>query len=503
MARTKNQPQGISLGLTPLAYLGVRPTTPPNIQEYNNSDPTIRDFFEFNIGDIWINAIPVSINPPVNNYRVWMLVDKLQQDATWIMLAGGSGQNVTSLQTDDGAIVPPNNSGIIVLGGGNGIVTSGNPATNTTTISVDGNVATSYPTDFLGPAIPALNELNIFGGASIDAEQVALVYRQNIHTSGAGNTVSVKLNDSISIPFTTSDGRAGVIYAGGATAGFRFMHNYGTANTFLGTSAGNFTLTTASAVSNTGLGLSTLSQLTTGSDNTAVGWATIGVATTGSFNTCTGAGGMAFVTTGSSNVGVGAQVFSDGLAAAGLTTGNHNIAIGRDAGGDYRGAESSNILIGSLLFGIVGESNTLRIGVATGAGDGELNRAFISGIRGITTGVADAIPVLIDSAGQLGTTSSSARFKMNIKDMAEDSSPLMKLRPVTFNYKEDATLTKQWGLIAEEVAEVLPELVVYDSNKEPYTVRYHDLPALLLNEIKKLSSRVEHLENKINTMLKG
>ena len=96
-------------------------------------------------------------------------------------------------------------------------------------------------------------------------------------------------------------------------------------------------------------------------------------------------------------------------------------------------------------------------------------RTFISGIRGVTTGNANAIPVLIDSDGQLGTMSSSRRFKHEIKPMDTASQAILSLKPVTFNYKSDNTNTPQFGLIAEEVADVNPDLVVRDENGEIYT----------------------------------
>ena len=114
---------------------------------------------------------------------------------------------------------------------------------------------------------------------------------------------------------------------------------------------------------------------------------------------------------------------------------------------------------------MAGESNTTRIGILQ-------NRCFISGIREVTTGVPDAINVVIDSAGQLGTVSSSRRFKDEIKPMDQASEAILCLKPVTFHYKSDHTGRPQFGLIAEEVAEVNPDLVVRDKNGEIYTVRY-------------------------------
>jgi hypothetical protein len=135
---------------------------------------------------------------------------------------------------------------------------------------------------------------------------------------------------------------------------------------------------------------------------------------------------------------------------------------------------------------VAGESDTIRIG------DAEQTRAFIAGIRGKTTGVADAIAVLIDSNGQLGTVSSSARYKENIADLGFVSERLLALRPVQFRYRAEVQAGErpvQYGLIAEEVAEVFPELVAFDAEGRPQTVMYHLLSTLLLNELQRERAR--------------
>jgi hypothetical protein len=132
------------------------------------------------------------------------------------------------------------------------------------------------------------------------------------------------------------------------------------------------------------------------------------------------------------------------------------------------------------------ESDTIRIGSGQ-------SRAFIAGIFGATTGGA-AIQVLIDANGQLGTISSSCRFKKEIKPMDTASEAILALKPVTFRYKSDKTGTPQFGLIAEEVAEVNPDLVVCDKNGDIYTVRYDQVNAMLLNEFLKEHRKVQELE---------
>jgi predicted ribosome quality control (RQC) complex YloA/Tae2 family protein len=159
---------------------------------------------------------------------------------------------------------------------------------------------------------------------------------------------------------------------------------------------------------------------------------------------------------------------------------------------------SNNIDIGNR--GVAGEANTIRIGnaVTTVWSDGLTHpaqtRTFIAGIRGRTTANANAVPVVIDSAGQLGTASSSRRFKNEIKPMDKASEAILALKPVTFHYKSDNTRTPQFGLIAEEVAKVNPDLIVRDENGEIYTVRYEAVNAMLLNEFLKEHRKVEALQ---------
>jgi hypothetical protein len=154
-------------------------------------------------------------------------------------------------------------------------------------------------------------------------------------------------------------------------------------------------------------------------------------------------------------------------AEANLTTGHDNVDI--------------------QAAGVAGESNTLRIGTA------KQTRTFISGIRGVTTANANPVPVVIDSAGQLGTVSSSGRFKSDIQPMDKTSETILGLKPVTFHYKSDTEATPQFGLIAEEVARVNPNLVVRDENGEIYTVRYEAVNAML-NEFLKEHRKVQELE---------
>lgn len=179
-----------------------------------------------------------------------------------------------------------------------------------------------------------------------------------------------------------------------------------------------------------------------------------------------------------------------------LTTGGYNILIGTYAGNNYTSSESSNILIlsSSSGTGTTGESHVLRIGNGTGTGAGQIATAYISGIYGATTSSAGtSTAVLIDNTGNLGTIASSIRYKENVKDIDRS---VLNLRPVQFNYINDKSKTQEFGLIAEEVEKIFPELVIHKDG-QPESVRYHELPALLLNEIQRLVKRVEFLESQL------
>ncbi len=162
------------------------------------------------------------------------------------------------------------------------------------------------------------------------------------------------------------------------------------------------------------------------------------------------------------------------------TTGSGNIALGDGAG--YRVTTAHHV----IAIGTPGANVSLS--------------CFIGSIRGIATANADAIPVLIDSAGQLGTLSSSRRFKKEIKTTDRASESILALKPVTFHYKGDAKDTPQFGLIAEEVAEVNPDLVVRDEKGEIYTVRYDAVNAMLLNEFLKEHRKVEEQQATITEL---
>ncbi len=219
---------------------------------------------------------------------------------------------------------------------------------------------------------------------------------------------------------------------------------------------------------NTATGDSALLSNTTGDGNTATGFSALNGNTTGFNNTANGGAALGNNTIGSHNT-------ADGVSALALnTTGSNNTALGELAG-----------------IGVTTASNVIAIGTS---GANVSDSCFIGNIRDVTTAIGDAIPVLIDSAGQLGTASSSRRFKNEIKPMDQTSEAILSLKPVTFHYKSDSTGTPQFGLIAEEVAAVDPGLVVRDKNGEIYTVRYDQVNAMLLNEFLKEHTKVQEQE---------
>jgi hypothetical protein len=151
---------------------------------------------------------------------------------------------------------------------------------------------------------------------------------------------------------------------------------------------------------------------------------------------------------------------------------------------------------------LAADSNTIRIGANSASlGYDAQTATFIAGIYQATTSNTTTLPVMIDSSGNLGTTSSSRRYKEDIEPMASATDRLLQLRPVQFRYKKpNANGEKpiQYGLIAEEVAEVLPELVVNNKDGQPETVAYHLLPAMLLNELQKEHGQIKTDEKVIH-----
>jgi hypothetical protein len=262
----------------------------------------------------------------------------------------------------------------------------------------------------------------------------------------------------------------------------------GTRNSSFGANALNANTT---GFNNSAFGDGALFRNTTGNSNAAFGTFAL------EFNNPTtpgqGQDNSAFGTSALQNNTTGGSNSAFGLGALiNLTSGNSNIAIGTNAGVNLTSG-SNNIYIGNGVAS--SESNTIRIGTSA------IHTAtFIAGINAATS--AMGVAVFVNSSDQLGTLTSSRRFKHEIADLGGESDLLMKLRPVAFYYKPelDETQTRQYGLVAEEVAQVAPQLVVYDQEGAPQTVRYHFVNAMLLNEVQKQRTIIVSQESKIQDL---
>jgi Chaperone of endosialidase len=255
---------------------------------------------------------------------------------------------------------------------------------------------------------------------------------------------------------------------------------------------------------NTASGVWALRNNTAGSDNTASGAFALFNNTTGLFNTANGTQALTSNTTGMDNTATGEGALKhnttgDGNTANGEealvanTSGERNTAIG------WHALEKNTIGSFDVALGAGAGSGVITANdvICIGRGVDGVNvsgTCFIGNIRGVQTQNANALPVVIDGTGQLGTVASSERFKKDIANMEKSSEALLALRPVTFHYKTDTKETPQFGLIAEEVAKVNPALVMPDKEGKPYTVRYDAVNAMLLNEFLKEHRKVDSLE---------
>jgi hypothetical protein len=305
------------------------------------------------------------------------------------------------------------------------------------------------------------------------------------NTTGSSNT-------AIGFEALQSNNTGGVNTAIGSSA--LFFNTTGSSNT---ASGGGALQSNATGSYNTADGNSALYSNTIGGYNTAIGFEALQLNTTGSENAAIGNAALELNTTGSSNTAIGTVALGQNSAGVGntaigsgalwaITTGSNNTAIGQNAGVYSNPGNNNNIYIGNA--GIYTDSDVMRIGTA-----GQQAYTYIAGIYGNTTSVNNAVEVVIDSNGNLGTTSSSRRYKEDIQDMADASSGLLRLRPVTFRYKKpysDGSQPVQYGLIAEEVAEVYPDLVARSADGQIETVRYQVLGSMLLNELQKQNTTI-------------
>ena len=242
---------------------------------------------------------------------------------------------------------------------------------------------------------------------------------------------------------------------------------------------------------NTAVGARAL-QINEGVSNTATGEAALQSNRSGDHNTAIGDGALQINDFGAYNTAVG-----DAALSSTHGIGTNNIALGSGAGFNLT-TGGYNIDIGNV--GVASEGNTIRIGTTFNRGSrtGQ-NRAFIAAIYNVNENQPPGVmisPVYINAHGQLGTQGppSSIRFKKKVKPMAHTSEAILGLRPVTFQYKNDEEGTPQFGLIAEEVAKLNPDLVVRDPEGKIYSVRYDAVNAMLLNEFLKAHRKIQELE---------
>jgi hypothetical protein len=258
-----------------------------------------------------------------------------------------------------------------------------------------------------------------------------------------------------------------------------FYNTTGAYNTANGANA-LYNNTTGS--SNSATGYEALYGNTTGGNNTAAGYYALGSNTTGNSNTAVGTFALRSNNIGINNVGVGA------LTLYQLHSGHGNIALGFKAG-QWTKVGSNNIYIGH--YGNAGgtENKVTRIGQAQ-------EKVFIAGIKGVALKGAT---VVVNAAGQLGVVASSARYKMNIHSLSDASAKLAQLHPVSYEYKTEPGAT-HYGLVAEEVDKVMPELVVRDEENRPESVQYQELIPLLLQQVKLQRALIERLEARVDEL---
>jgi Chaperone of endosialidase len=248
---------------------------------------------------------------------------------------------------------------------------------------------------------------------------------------------------------------------------------------------------------NTAIGAKTLTAETTGAHNTAVGAQAL-LHNNGDYNTAVGENSLVFNTLGSFNMALGQGALANNLTGSNNTAmgfqalnsnnANFNTAVGFHAGFNHD-TGNNNIYIGDT--GLSSESNVIAIGALSASGT-DYKNTFIGGAFGVID--ANSIPLRIASDGHLATTTSSARFKKDIKPIDKASESILALKPVTFHYKNDGRGIPQFGLVAEDVAKVNPDLVTLDRDGKPYTVRYEEVNAMLLNEFLKEHEQVKDLK---------
>lgn len=315
------------------------------------------------------------------------------------------------------------------------------------------------------------------------------------NTTGNTTVTGYLTTGSILLASTTVSGSQGVIAINGNSFLSAYNGTSGVGNTWLGDLAGSDVVTSGS--NNTGIGKSAAQSITSGIGNVAVGRISLNAATSGNESTALGSQSLENLTTGSHNVACGWQALQN-------SNGSYNAAFGYQAGLNLTSTDSNNVYLQNT--GTLGDSNIMRLG-QTGSGNGQVNKTFVAAIAGVTVSSAAAVQINT-STGQLGTVVSSRRFKDNIESIDESlSGKIYALNPVSFTYKNTEPEETEYGLIAEEVAEILPDFVIYDDNGDALTVKYQNFLPLILKELQRLNEinsyqrvRITVLEEKIRSL---
>ena len=433
-----------------------------------NPDGTI----EFGLGIVTAGGRPVHINARITLPSA---------GGTWSDSAGNSGAFQFGQSPVVGALpraVPPSAGDISAVAAGAGLVGGG--VAGDVSLAIDSAVVQSRIATACAPG-QAVNAVNQDGTVACQS------------VGGGGDITSVNAGPGLTGGALSGSATLSVAFGGSgfATLAARSNHTHARGLDNTSTAVGSAALAaTTTGAQNTALGAFALLTNSAGSDNTAVGVSALNGAT-GSGNTAVGVNAMTATAGGDNNTALGHSALGTnetgstnvalGLSAlVTVTGGSRNVAVGPFAGSGLT-TGSDNIYLHASA-GAATEANTMRLGEAT-------TSTFIAGIRGITTGLNDAIPLVIDSNGQVGTVSSSRETKRDIVDLGAISRKVLDLRPVQFTYKApfaDGTTPVQFGLIAEEVDDVLPALVARGRDGRPETVKYHLLPTFVLAEVQRL-----------------
>ncbi len=380
------------------------------------------------------------------------------------------------------------------------------------------NNTTGGSNSFFGVSAGTANttgDFNSFFGASAGAANTTGDFSSFFgRSAGESNTTGVSNSFfGASAGESTTTGDFNSFFGSSAGA----LNTTGSSNSFLGRNAGSSNTT---GNNNSFFGGRAGNSNTTGDDNSFFGSFAGSANTTGASNSffgkfagssnATGGNNSFFgVSAGDDNTTGGNNSFFGSAAGSNNTTGLGNSFFGSDAG-NANTTGDNNIVIGNLAGAnlatgndniylanspAANESNSIRIGT-----EGVQTRAFIAGISGNTVAAASGTTVFVDAFGRLGTIVSSRRFKQVIRAMGYASSKLMQLRPVTFRYKPEVVegmQTLQYGLIAEEVEKIYPDLVQYAADGKPQTVRYHLLNTMLLNEVQQQQRQLESQKHQL------